>query len=390
MGRFRGVELDDLELAGPRLRLRPWRADDAEIVHAALRDDVDAHRFTSLPVPYTRADADRFVTEIGNAGRADGTVLGGALVSADGVVGSADLRLTENGELGYLVYSAHRGHGYAAEAARLLAEWAFARGLPRVHLLCRVDNVASVRTALAAGFRFEGVHRAMTLRNADERAPARVADMARFGRVAADRAERVPYAFPPLPSEGLSDGVLRLRPLRAEDATGLAGTDDELTLRWNFTGTAHDPDEARRSAEQAELMWLAGSVAAVALVDIATGRFAGELRLRKAGPPQVCGIGYVVHPDFRGRGYTARALRLLVPWAFDVAGAARLELGAKAGNEASLRAAAAAGFEPDGVRAGRLRNADGSFSDEVRYVLLNPNARRAGRSAPLAGEAKPR
>jgi RimJ/RimL family protein N-acetyltransferase len=111
------------------------------------------------------------------------------------------------------------------------------------------------------------------------------------------------------------------------------------------------------------------------MIDIASGRFAGEILLRKAGPPQVGGIGYVVHPAFRGRGYTARALRLLVPWAFDVADYARLELGAKPGNVASLRAAANAGFEPDGTRARRLRNPDGTFSDEIRYVKINPKYR---------------
>jgi RimJ/RimL family protein N-acetyltransferase len=79
-----------------------------------------------------------------------------------------------------------------------------------------------------------------------------------------------------------------------------------------------------------------------------------------------------VHPAFRGRGYTARALRLLVPWAFGPGGFARLELGAKTENVASQRAAVAAGFEPDGVRAGRLRNPDGSYSDEVRFALINP------------------
>jgi len=79
-----------------------------------------------------------------------------------------------------------------------------------------------------------------------------------------------------------------------------------------------------------------------------------------------------VHPAFRGRRYTTRALRLLVLWAFEVADFARLELGAKSANVASQRAAAAAGFEPDGVRRARLRNPDGTFSDEVRFALLNP------------------
>src|SRR5436305_9307352 len=105
------------------------------------------------------------------------------------------------------------------------------------------------------------------------------------------------------------------------------------------------------------------------MVDVASGRLAGSISVRNPGPLQVAGIGYGVHPAFRGRGYTTRALRLLVPWAFEVADLARLELGAKVGNDASMRAAERAGFVPDGVRARRLRNPDGTFSDEVRYAL---------------------
>ena len=48
----------------------------------------------------------------------------------------------------------------------------------------------------------------------------------------------------------------------------------------------------------------------------------------------------------------------------------RLELGAKADNVASQRAALSGGFQPDGVRAERLRNPDGTFSDEVRFTSL--------------------
>jgi RimJ/RimL family protein N-acetyltransferase len=149
-------------------------------------------------------------------------------------------------------------------------------------------------------------------------------------------------------------------------------TDDELTLRWSFTGVAHSREESRHMAARAGLDWLIGSAAVFAVTDVASGRLAGVVRLRLPGPPQVGLIGYVVHPAFRGRGFAGRALRLLVPWAFETAGFARLELGAKVDNAASLRAAAAAGFTPDGIRRGRLRNPDGSFGDEQRYELLNP------------------
>jgi RimJ/RimL family protein N-acetyltransferase len=219
--------------------------------------------------------------------------------------------------------------------------------------------------------------------------PPRRGDLARFARLHDDPGDPVPYVFRPLPPGGLDDGVLRLRTMQPEDATALFETDDELTLRWSFTGQAHTAEEGRRATAQAELNWLVGQVAAFSMQDLASGEVAGSMHLRRAGPPQVGGIGYVVHPDFRGRGYTTRALRLLVPWAFEQADFARLELGAKVGNVASTRAAAAAGFEPDGIRRGRLRNPDGSFADEQRYALLNPKYARPDSDADAGRVAQP-
>jgi RimJ/RimL family protein N-acetyltransferase len=373
MGRFRGVELDDLELTGEHLVLRRWRAVDADRVFEVMQDR-SMRDFLALPDPYTRDVARLWVTELGHEGRGDGTGLGCAVVErASGrLIGSATLRLGGDPEIGYWVAPDARGCGYAGQATTLLADWAFSVGVHRVRVACDVRNLASIRTALAAGFRFEGVSRGGVASAVVEGVPPLIADLARFGRLADDPPGRLPYAFPPLGPDGLTDGVVLVRTTSPDDAPGMMQTDDALTLQWSFTGEPHTADEARRAAAQAGLDWLVGGVAAFAITDVATGRYAGALRVRKRGPPQVGGIGYAVHPGFRGRGFTTRALRLVVPWAFEVADFARLELGAKVGNEASLRAAANAGFEPDGIRKGRLRNPDGSFADEQRYALLNP------------------
>lgn len=233
-----------------------------------------------------------------------------------------------------------------------------------------VTDLDGARSAMAAGFRFEGIERG----GADG-----VRDRAVFGRLATDGHQPVPPALPALPPDGLYDDVIVLRVVEPGDAAALVEHEtDAVTVATGFTGVAPGEDEIVRMAARAGLEWLVGRGGLFAVVDRETGRFAGAVRLRFAGPPQIGGIGYGVHPAFRGRGYTARALRLVVPWAFDRAGFARLELGAKTTNVASQKAALAGGFAPDGIRVGRMRCADGSFEDEVRFALINPrySARR--------------
>jgi RimJ/RimL family protein N-acetyltransferase len=83
-------------------------------------------------------------------------------------------------------------------------------------------------------------------------------------------------------------------------------------------------------------------------------------------------IGYGVLPEFRGHGFTTLALRMLTDWVFAETDLTRLELGHKDGNEASGRSAVKAGFVREGRMVGRLRNPDGTFSDEIGYGLVRP------------------
>jgi RimJ/RimL family protein N-acetyltransferase len=370
---YSGVELTDLELSGPRLTLRPWRAEDAPAVYEAMQDR-RMHEFLELPDPYTRAAAEQWVTEYAQEGRSNGTALECALVeTATGrVIGSADLRLPQprrvpTAWIGYAVYPAAQGNGYAAEATEVLTGWAFQLGLPRVEIFCAVNNVASVRTALNAGYRFEGVAARLAP------TPDGLADAARFARVPGDPVEPVRPVLPPLPPGGLSDGVVALRVVLPEDAPALFDEiASEESRRWLFDDRAPTAEQIARTAARAQLEWLVGPMGRLAIVDVSSGAVAGSLGLRQIGPPQIANVGYGLRPAFRGRAYTARALRLLVSWAFEEAGLARLELGAKVDNIASQKAAAAGGFLPDGIRQARLRNPDGTFSDEVRFALVNP------------------
>jgi RimJ/RimL family protein N-acetyltransferase len=370
MGTWNGTELDELTLWGPRLTLRRWLPEDAPQVLQAASTDPWMREFLPIPAPYTAADADAFVNDLGHEGRFEGTGFGSALVetSTGRLVGGAGLRLPgpRHGrrDIGYSVYPWARGNGYAEEASRVLADWAFAHGLVRVELQVSVRNLASIRTALNAGFHYEGVQR----REIDIRGEHQ--DAALFARLANDDGEAIAPVFAPLPGGELNDGVIALRVARREDGPAVFDeSNDPLTRSWEFDDRPVDPGKITDRVAMSGLQWLVGPVARMTMVDVATGRYAGAIQLRQVGPPNIAGIGYGVHPDFRGRGYTSRGLRLLIPWAFGPGGFERLELGAKVANIGSQTSAIRAGFAPDGIRRSRLRNPDGTFSDEARFAL---------------------
>lgn len=372
VGTWNGVELDDITIVGDRLTLRPWYPDDAPGLMAALADP-RMHEFLVLPNPYTEADARAWTTDRGWADRRNGTGLGVAVADTqtDRVVGSATLRLPASpqvsADIGYLIYPADQGRGYAAELSLMFAAWAFAHHVARVQIFAAVGNLASVKSAGNAGFRFEGVSR-----QADP-TPRGLADRAAFARLPGDPPGALAANFAPLAAGGLSDGVVTLRVLQPGDADDVMATDNDAeSLRWSFTGRPQDRAQFASSVECARLYWLVGQQAAMAVLDAATGHVAGNITVRRAGPPGVGGVGYAIHPNWRGRGYTARALRLVRSWALNEAGFNRLEMGAKRENVASQRAARSGGFLDDGIRIGRLRNPDGSYSDEIRFASFSP------------------
>jgi RimJ/RimL family protein N-acetyltransferase len=375
VGQFRGVELVDLTLSGTRVRLRPWRPDDADKVFEAMQDP-QMRRFLKVPDPYSQADAGDFVGQSAHQLASSGKGLQLAVTDQlDQLIGSAAIRLPaaeegddDTADIGYWIAPPAQGHSYAAEVCGVLAAWAFQQNVRRVEIRCDVTNLASARTALRAGFGFEAIRRAMLFHRGVTR------DAAVFVRTAGSDGLPIAPAFPPLPAGGLSDGVIQLRVAQPEDAAAMTQMEtDAVSVDVGFTGEMPSVAQYVEATERAGLGWLVGpALAQLSVVDVETGSFAGTIQLRSAGPPNVGGIGYSVHPAFRGRGYTSRALRLLSTWAFESGGYARLELGAKSRNVASQRAALAGGFEPDGVLAARLKEPNGSFSDEVRFALVSP------------------
>ncbi|WP_438487694.1 GNAT family N-acetyltransferase [Streptomyces sp. S186] len=156
-------------LTTDRLLLRPFEPADAPAVHAACQDP-DIPRWTVVPSPYGRDDAEQYVGTVVPDGWRDDTAYtfavvtraDGTLVGSMGLVRLDRLRTVERqAELGYWTVKEQRGKGYTAEAAGAVVRWAFRElGVERMEWLAEAGNAGSWAVARKVGFQREGTLRA--------------------------------------------------------------------------------------------------------------------------------------------------------------------------------------------------------------------------------------
>ncbi|HEX6873372.1 MAG TPA: GNAT family N-acetyltransferase [Micromonosporaceae bacterium] len=368
-------QLADRVEAGP-LILRRFRDEDADDLTAGCADPVTQRFLPNLPRPYTPDDARWWITEGSVAAFANG---GAAYAFADpatdrllGGGGFAGIHFGAT-EMGYWVAPWARGRGLGTAAAKAMTAQAMAHGAQRVVVRTAQDNPASQRVALAAGFSREGVQRG----GGQARDGGRY-DVVVWARLAGDPDRATVRLLPDLPGRGpdgpgsISDGVVTLRPI------GPADVDDTFALRSlpDVIATsvpAEPPGRAKieRQCGHAESAWLAGERADLAIVDAATGAYAGEIGLYYFEPgTQQAMIGYSMLPAWRGRGFATRAARLIARWAFEHTDIVRVIAGTAPDNLGSQRVLERAGFIREGYQRARLPGPGGSRIDDILYALL--------------------
>lgn len=155
----------NVSISTERLVLRPFEESDIEAFAEMMNDEL-VTAWTSVPHPYTEADARAWITELAPAERAEGR---GIVFAVDEfltqrLVGTVHLRNTDwrvrSTEIAYVIAPWARGEGYASEAALATAQWVFQdRGFERLELRTAADNTASQQVAQKIGCISEGVLR---------------------------------------------------------------------------------------------------------------------------------------------------------------------------------------------------------------------------------------
>jgi len=229
----------------------------------------------------------------------------------------------------------------------------------RLELLIPWDDPAAQRAAIAAGYTREGVRRGTP-------------ELLVWSRLPGDPEGPAPRLLPDLPDGMLTDGVVTLRPLGAQDIdfyTELHAVPDVVAT--SVPPEVKSAEEIHRRCTRSAAHWLAGQRADMVILDAATGARAGQIDLYYQEPPTgQAMIGYSMLPAYRKRGFTSRAAQLVALWAFAETGIARLIAGTLPTNIGSQRVLEKAGFTREAYLRSRLPGPGGTRTDDLQYVLL--------------------
>jgi RimJ/RimL family protein N-acetyltransferase len=350
--------------------LRAHRDDDIERCWEQCQDPV-SQAWTTVPVPYSRDDARRFVREAMPGGWASDQEWGFAVSFEGRYAGTVSLR-NEGDRRAEVAYGSHpdvRGTGALERALRLLLAWGFApegRDLESVIWWANVGNWASRKLAWRVGFSYDGAVR--------RRLPQR--GELRDGWVGSLlRGDELAPRHRWLDVPRIEGEHVRLRMHRPDDLDRMhAGATDPVTTYW--LGRIPDPYPREAAADflvhrsegmarGTDLHWM--------LADPDTDALLGTVSLMHIGEGMT-EVGYWAHPEARGRGVMTEAVRLACRHAFIAEedgglGLHRVHATVAVDNLASRRVLEKAGFTHVGSERRSVLVRDG-MHDGATYELL--------------------
>jgi RimJ/RimL family protein N-acetyltransferase len=320
--------------------LRPHRLEDAPRV-VEQSTDPQSVRWTSVPVPYGLEDGENFVAHAMPAGW-ERDVEWGFAVEVDGRYGgTVSLRPGIGGGRAELAYGAHpdaRGTGAMERALRLLLEWGFEeQRLATVFWTATVGNWASRHRAWRVGFVVAGTLPRWTPHHGEHR-DSWIATLSR------DDPRQPRTAWLDVPTiEG--DGF-RLRRLRDDDAPRIeqAHADPEAQRWLGQVPAPFTEDLAIVYLERRREMLADAEGVTWAVADPEDDRLLGTVQWFHLTPGVECEVGYLTHPDARGRGTTTKAVEAVTQHCFDTLGVRRVTGLVAKDNQASRRVLERAGF----------------------------------------------
>jgi len=220
--------------------VRPWTFDDVDA--PMLQQDQEVAHWLGFPAVIAPAENQREAIEQRQRGYADSRRVVSFLVEHQGrAAGMVEVRQSGhgNGGLSCAVLPEHRGQGVATRAVRLLIRYAFDElGLHRVAAHVAADDRASLRIAVRAGLRREGIVRAAQELRGERR------DYVQLARLATDPEPSSGGGFIEVLNAGLPTKRVIAQGLIRNGANEILLCELTYKQEWDLPGGVADPLES--------------------------------------------------------------------------------------------------------------------------------------------------
>jgi [ribosomal protein S5]-alanine N-acetyltransferase len=181
--------------------------------------------------------------------------------------------------------------------------------------------------------------------------------------------------LPPWPAQPVAYGPVVLREFSTMDvpmATELS-RDPYIPLIGSLPANASQ-QEAQAWVDRQRGRWAEGAGFSLAIAEADTGRAIGGIGLWLAHMAQGrASAGYSIAPSARGRRIAAAALTALTSFAWSISALYRVELYIEPWNEASVKTAARAGYEREGLLRS-YQEIGGRRRDMLLYAAIRESA----------------
>ena len=181
-----------------------------------------------------------------------------------------------------------------------------------------------------------------------------------------------------LPAEFTGERIV-LRPFCDADAPALWDAVDssrQQLKRWMPWVNDHDSvDYSRDYVRRMQAKWILREDFPMGIWRLADGRLLGATGLHRIDwTIPAMEIGYWLRPDAEGTGYATEAVKLLVPLAFELLQAERVEIRCDALNLRSAAIARRLGFVEEATLRCARRNVDNELGDTLLFALTRKDA----------------
>ena len=170
----------------------------------------------------------------------------------------------------------------------------------------------------------------------------------------------------------IKSGKFKLRHVKMSDAQMLFEIEQDKDTQKNMMSHAASINEVKNSIKKHFAEYKKKKPSKEKFIIEYGGKPAGEISIHDLNQPRIEHSGiisYALHPTFRGKGITTKAVKLITKHAFKKYGLKRISARCRTFNKGSVRVLEKAGYKLEGIHRKEVKK-NGKYLDNMYWSIV--------------------